>query len=173
MIFLAGQVKAEYVSDNLKITARTGPGTGNKIITMLEAGQKVEVLQTSSGWSQVKLPEGSLGWVLTRFLTTDEPCRHILSSLEKEYTELQQELADLKKQSAPLFEENKRLKEESKEQFTQLAEQTKQVGKLKNDLNNLKQHQGFQWFFAGAGVLLLGFVLGFFTKRRRRASSSY
>lgn len=137
MIFLVVQVKAEYVSDDLKISARTGPGTRNKIITMLEAGQKVEVLQTSSGWSQVKLSEGNLGWVLTNFLTTGEPCRHILSSLEKEYADLQQELADLKKQSAPLFEENKHLKEESKEQFTQLAEQTKQVGKLKNDLNNL------------------------------------
>lgn len=159
--FLAGQADADYVSDNLKITVRTGPGTDHKIITMLQASQKVEVLKTSDGWSQIQLSEDKLGWVLSRFLTSDEPCRHIFTKLEKEYAELQ-------KQAVPLFGENKRLKKENKELFAQLAEQTKRAGNLNNELDDIKQNRGYQWFLLGAGVLLLGFLLGFISRHRRQ-----
>jgi len=162
-ILLTGEANADYVSDNLKITVRTGPGTDHKIITMLQAGQKIEVLKSSNGWSQIKLSENKLGWVLNRFLTSDEPCRHILTKLEKEYAELQQ-------QALPQFEQNKRLKKENKELFTQLAEQTKRAGNLKNELDDIKQNRVYQWFLLGAGVLLLGFFLGFISRHRRQRS---
>jgi SH3 domain protein len=175
-VFLAGQVSAKYISDNLKITARTGPGTDYKIITMLQADQEVKVLKTSGGWSQIQLAEGEFGWVLSRFLTSDEPCRHIFAKLEKDYTELQKQAtelqnqtAELQKQILPLAEEIKRLKKEKKELATQLAEQTKQARNLKNKLDGLKQNQVYQLFLLGAGVLLTGFALGFILRPRRKS----
>jgi len=158
---IAGQAKAEYVSDNLKITVRTGPGNDRKIIAMLEAGEKVDVLTSSDGWSQVQFSGDKRGWVLSRFLTSDEPCRYTLGKLEEEFTKLQN-------QAGPLIEENKRLKKENKEMFTQLAEQTKRAGVLKNELDNIKQNRGYQWFLLGAGVLLLGFFLGVISRHRRQ-----
>ncbi len=42
-----------YVTDSLKITLRTGPSIENKIISMLDSGQPVEVLESIGEWSRV------------------------------------------------------------------------------------------------------------------------
>jgi len=42
---------------------RSGPGTHFDKITSLRRGERVELLDTSSGWSKVLLPDGSPGWI--------------------------------------------------------------------------------------------------------------
>ena len=61
-----------YVSDILKLTLRTGPSIENKIISVLESGQVMEVIKFGDEWSRVQLPNGKEGWVLSRYLTTGE-----------------------------------------------------------------------------------------------------
>ncbi len=43
-----------YVTDNLKITLRTGPSTSNKIIVMLSSGNLVDLLGSEGDWSQIR-----------------------------------------------------------------------------------------------------------------------
>ena len=52
-----------YVSDVLKLTLRTGPSIENKIISVIESGQMMEIVDFGEEWSQVKLPNGKEGWV--------------------------------------------------------------------------------------------------------------
>ena len=73
----------------------------------------------------------------------------------------------LKKESAEFLE----LKSNYKKTSSKLIEQTKKAEKLEEELTNLLLHQNIKWFLSGAGVLLLGFVIGFSTKRQRRRSS--
>ncbi len=58
-----------YVSDVLKLIVREGKGTGEKIITVLQSGQPVEVLQPEDDWALVRFNDGQEGWVLNRYLT--------------------------------------------------------------------------------------------------------
>ena len=73
----------------------------------------------------------------------------------------------LKKESAEFLE----LKSNYEKTSSKLIEHTKKAKKLEEELTKLLLHQNIKWFLSGAGVLLLGFVIGFSTKRQRRRSS--
>jgi len=191
-----------YVSDMLKLTLRTGPSIENKIIAVIESGQMMEVIQYGDEWSQVRLPSGKEGWVLSRYLTTDETNNIKLERLETMHNNLTIQAAELLEENNRLKTENTRLstefkagqkelvktkddyealKAESAEFLTlkanynraasQLAEQTARAKQLEEQLSSLEMNTYIKWFLAGSGVLIVGFLIGFSTKRQRRRPS--
>jgi SH3 domain protein len=191
-----------YVSDMLKLTLRTGPSIENKIIAVIESGQMMEVIQYGDEWSQVRLPSGKEGWVLSRYLTTDETNNIKLERLETMHNNLTIQAAELLEENNRLKTENTRLstefkagqkelvktkddyealKAESAEFLTlkanynraasQLAEQTARAKQLEEQLSSLEMNTYIKWFLAGSGVLIIGFLIGFSTKRQRRRPS--
>lgn len=191
-----------YVSDMLKLTLRTGPSIENKIIAVIESGQMMEVIQYGDEWSQVRLPSGKEGWVLSRYLTTDETNNIKLERLETMHNNLTIQAAELLEENNHLKTENTRLstefeagqkelvktksdyealKAESAEFLTlkanynraasQLAEQTARAKQLEEQLSSLEMNTYIKWFLAGSGVLIVGFLIGFSTKRQRRRPS--
>jgi SH3 domain protein len=188
-----------YVSDNLKLTLRTGPSIENKIIAVIESGQMMEVIKFGDEWSQVQLPNGKQGWVLSRYLTTDETNGIKLQRLETMHKNLMIQAAELLEENNRLKTENTRLstefeanqkqlaktqtehealKAEAAEFLTlkanynraasQLAEQTAKAKQLEGQLSSLEMNTYIKWFLAGSGVLIIGFLIGFSTKRQRR-----
>ena len=188
-----------YVSDTLKLTLRTGPSIENKIIAVIESGQEMEVIKFGDEWSQVRLPNGKEGWVLSRYLTTDETNGIKLQRLETKHKNLMIQAAELLEENNGLKTENTRLsseleamqkqlekiqtdyealKTEATEFLTlkanynraasQLAEQTAKAKKLEEQVSSLAMNTYIKWFLAGSGVLIVGFLIGFSTKRQRR-----
>ena len=188
-----------YVSDVLKLTLRTGPSIENKIISVIESGQMMEVIKFGDEWSQVQLPNGKEGWVLSRYLTTNETHNIILERLEAKHKNLMIQAAELLEENNRLKAENKRLSTEFnanqkqlaktqadfealktevaefltlKTNYTlaasQLAEQTAKAKQLEEELSSLEMNTYIKWFLAGSGVLIVGFLIGFSTKRQRR-----
>jgi SH3 domain protein len=51
---------------------------------------------------------------------------------------------------------------------TQLTEQSNRAQKLEEQLTQLEMNTYVKWFLAGSGVLIVGFIIGFSTKRQRR-----
>ena len=64
-----------------------------------------------------------------------------------------------------------KLQSKFKESSSKLAEKTKKAEKFEDELTKLLWNQNIKWFLSGAGVLILGFIIGFSTKRQRRRSS--
>ena len=188
-----------YVSDILKLTLRTGPSIENKIISVLESGQMMEVVEFGDEWSRVQLPNGKEGWVLSRYLTTNETNNIKLQRLEAKHKNLMIQAAELLEENTRLKEENNRfstqfktnqkqlaetqsdykaLKAEAAEFLTlktnyertasELAEQTAKAKQLEEQLSSLEMNTYIKWFLAGSGVLVVGFIIGFSTKRQRR-----
>ena len=188
-----------YVSDILKLTLRTGPSIENKIISVIESGQMMEVIKFGDEWSQVQLPNGKEGWVLSRYLTTNETHNIKLERLEAKHKNLMIQAAELLEENNRLKAENKRFSTESKanqKQFvktqadyealkteaaefltlktnykraaSQLTEQTAKAKQLEEELSSLEMNTYIKWFLAGSGVLIVGFLIGFSTKRQRR-----
>jgi SH3 domain protein len=188
-----------YVSDVLKLTLRTGPSIENKIISVIDSGQMMEVIKFGDEWSQVQLPNGKEGWVLSRYLTTNETHNIKLERLEAKHKNLMIQAAELLEENNRLKAENKRFSTESKanqKQFvktqadyealkaeaaefitlkanykraaSQLAEQTAKAKQLEEELSSLEMNTYIKWFLAGSGVLIVGFLIGFSTKRQRR-----
>jgi len=107
-----------YVTDSLEITFRTGPSIENKIITFLRSGQPLEVLESRDDWSRVRItgPEAGYmeGWVLSRYLSTQQPWEIQAISLKKENARLKEELGRIKEQWRKADQEEKGISEELK-----------------------------------------------------------
>jgi SH3 domain protein len=201
LCLLATAVGAEtiYVSDMLKLTLRTGPSTENKILAVIESGQRLELLEPGDEWSRVQLPNGKEGWVLSRYLTPDETSNVKLERLQAQQKNLTSQAAELLEENTKLKAENEQLraefevnqkqtvkartdyenlKAEAAEFLTlkskyataasQLAEQSARAQKLEEQLTQLEVNTYIKWFLAGSGVLIIGFLIGFSTKRQRR-----
>ena len=72
-----------YVSDELVIMMRSGQGEQYKIIKMLKAGTPLEVLEEGDAYLQVRAPDGTEGYVLKQFTSTDTPKPIIIARLQK------------------------------------------------------------------------------------------
>jgi SH3 domain protein len=196
------QAETMYISDNLRITLRSGPSSGNKILAVLESGQIIDVVKKGDEWSQVRMANGKEGWALSRYLSPEPTHNLKLERLESKHK-------NLMAQAATLIEENNRLEAENKEfraQFeitqqqlqqtstefetlkseaseyialkanyaraaSQLAEQTEKAQKLEEQVAKMEMNYAIKWFLAGSAVLILGFLIGFSTKRQRRRPS--
>jgi SH3 domain protein len=77
-----------WVSDEFEITLRSGPSTSNAIQLMVKSGMQLEVIarDAESGYSQVRTPGGTEGWVLTRYLMNEPSAREQLETLTGQLT---------------------------------------------------------------------------------------
>ncbi len=82
--------QTKYVTDRLEVTLRSGTSTQNAIVRMLRSGSSVEVLEedAESGYARVRTPNGTEGWVLSRFLINQPVARDQLAVLQRRHTEL-------------------------------------------------------------------------------------
>ena len=89
-LFVSQALLAEsrWVSDEFEITLRTGPSTSNAIQLMIKSGTELEVLENdaASGYSRVRTPGGTEGWVLTRYLMSEPSAREQLQTLTGQLT---------------------------------------------------------------------------------------
>jgi SH3 domain protein len=66
---------------------------------------------------------------------------------------------------------------EIKEKYTQVSDEfakhESKSAKIQKELDSLKMNQSIKWFLAGGGMILLGIVIGFSARRKKRRSSLY
>jgi len=126
-----GFAESLYVTDQLKLTLRSGPSTEHKILAVVESGQKVEMLEPGEDWSMVRTANGKEGYVLTRYLMPDPTHSVRLERLQTKHKALMQ-------QTATLLEENTRFRSESKALKSSFDGNEKVLKKLRIDYDKLK-----------------------------------
>lgn len=123
--------ETRYVTDQFEVMVRSGTSTKNSIVRMLSSGTAVEVLETTpeEGYLRVRLPSGSEGWVLSRYLMRAPAARNQLAAaraqaeeadaqhkqLSQEFRSLQEVKQDLDAERESLEVENRRLGHELEE----------------------------------------------------------
>jgi SH3 domain protein len=133
LLFSHGVVSAEtmFVTDNVKLTLRSGPSNEYKIIAIIESGQQLEMLKPGDEWSLVKFGDDKEGYVLTRYLTPEPTHSVKLKQLEIRHNELTQ-------QAAALLEENTQLKNENQSLNSGAEANANDLKKLQDDYEKLK-----------------------------------
>ena len=186
-----------YVTDSLKATFRTGPGNDHKILRMVSSGEKLTVLETQEAWTRVQLSNGTEGWMLNQWLTEDVPKGIQLEALQKKYESLLAKHSALKQDCNILEQENKSLKSDLavcnrnesqlRENYDELKSGSAQYLELKDNyaktktsleaktlecdtLNDQLTQKWIFWTVTGAGILLIGIIMGSSSKRKRRHS---
>lgn len=202
----AAMAETRFVSDQLEITLRSGTSTRHEILRMLPSGMPLEVLKvdSESGYTQVRIPQGQMGWVLTRFLMKDSAARDQLARMGKKLAEVELEnrrqqtnsqeakerIGGLEGARKKLSEDNRKLTQqlaeirrtassaivlnnENKSLKANLVEMERNLQALSQENETLKDRTARDWFMVGAGVVLLGIIIGLIIPhiRWRRKSS--
>ncbi|ROR35023.1 TIGR04211 family SH3 domain-containing protein [Inmirania thermothiophila] len=106
LVLAAPALRAEtrYVTDRVEITVRSGPSLQNRILKLVPSGTAVELLEADpeSGYSRVRLADGTEGWIITRYLMDAPAARAQLAEARKRVAELEAETASLRERIAEL-----------------------------------------------------------------------
>ncbi len=140
-----------YVTDEFKITMRSGESATHRIVRMLATGQRLTVLATNaaSGYSKVRTGNGQEGYVLTRQLVRQPVARDRLAAAEAEVKalkaapgELSGRLADLREKHQALLAEHqelKRAKTQVDQEFAALQRTASNAVRIANERNELRK----------------------------------
>lgn len=189
-----------YVSDQLEIPMRSGKSTQYRIVKMLPSGTPLEVLDVdqAEGYSRVRTPDGTEGWVLTRLLQNIPSARDRLATAEKKLAQLQEaerermanldnlknEKGSLEGKLSALLEQNSKLKQElleirrtasstlaianeNKELKNKVLQMERDMQRLTQENEALSDRTKRDWFMVGAGVIIVGIILGLILPRIR------
>lgn len=107
---LSAQAETRYVTDQTKITLRSGESSSHRIIRMLPSGMAVQILShnAQSGYSRVRAG-GSDGYVLTHQLLREPVARDQLDALKKRVETLTAAPSQLQQQLTELDEKHRAL----------------------------------------------------------------
>ncbi len=121
-----------YVSDQLVITLRTGQGNQYQILKTLPSGTRLEVLQEGDkGYTQVRAPDGQVGWVLSQYLIDTPIAKQQLTTAEKQLNSLREEASQNKQQLSQLTEERDTLDAQVKQLTHTNETQARELARLK------------------------------------------
>lgn len=115
-----------YISDQLTVPLRRGPSNSHRIINAaLPSGTALEIISEdkASGFTQVRLANGTDGWVPTQYLTAQPVAKDLLAAANKRIQALETELKSVKGN----FQETRGARAEAESRSTNLDKQTKQL----------------------------------------------
>lgn len=186
-----------YVSDELRISLRSGAGEQYRIVRVLDTGTRLETLQTQGEWTQVRAGDDT-GWVRSQYLDADpvaadqleqardelRTARERIDTLNSRLDSTRQELEAARDRAQELAATNQRLqgKVDSAQKGLELAEENERlsaqatelqgrIDQLEGRVARLSDRRQREWFLIGAGVLLAGILVGIIVTRipwRRR-----
>lgn len=166
-----------YVSED-GVELYDAPSADANIVSMLAKGTALDVLELSgTGYARVHTPDDWEGWVVNQYLVDTRPftetAQPVLDSANAPQNNSRQPLntQPRKTTSAPLSssEANDSLR-------TQLAAAQKELEAAREHNRQIKDDRTRNWFLAGAGVLVFGFIMGIIVPRiqwRRKSWHSY
>ncbi|MCP4769217.1 MAG: TIGR04211 family SH3 domain-containing protein [Gammaproteobacteria bacterium] len=142
--------ETRYITDVFEVTMRSGTSTSNSIVSLLNSGQAVTVLEIdlASQYSLVETDNGKKGYVLSRFLMDVPAAKQSLQELNTRHAQqqenLEQQISEVAKLEEALGQEmadNDALKTTLRASEQELTEVR---GAAQNTLNILEQNKRLQ-----------------------------
>ncbi len=176
-----------YVTDQFQITLHRSKNLNSEIVTQLDSGTAVKVLQIDAvnGFAKVSTPDQKIGWVLESFLMEQPGGRERYAALKYDYDKLKADFdLEVKKRTEELSTELEKIKRISKRPVelqkenerlqTILREERAQFEATLEENRAFKSiHKDRRWFITGAitalGSLVLGLILTRIPWRKRKS----
>lgn len=157
-----------YVTDTLQLGLHRASDTSDRPFLSLDSGQEVEILSRTTYYANVRLPDGTEGWVKAGFLVDTKPAKLIVAETQAEVERLSRELEETRRAFAAPAATIDALKQENGELKSQLASSQAQVAELGERNQSLQGRQAqfrhsvpLTWMGGAIGVCLVaGFLLG-------------
>ncbi|MDH4109125.1 MAG: TIGR04211 family SH3 domain-containing protein [Gammaproteobacteria bacterium] len=169
LLFVAAPITAfaetAYVTDNLRLGLHQAEDTSDRAFQTLESGQELEVLSRNRNYAQVRLPDGTLGYVKVAYLVDEKPAKLIVTQTQAANEDLQRRLAELNAAFSQPAATIEKLESEVSEARAALDAATARVAALEDDNESLRRGQD-QYKFSlpinwVAGALAFCLLAGF------------
>lgn len=124
------RAETAYVTDHLQLGLHRAPDTSDRPFRTLESGQALEVLSRNRNYAQVKLPDGTVGYVKVAYTVSEKPATLIVAETQAENERLTADLERTKAQFAEPAAAIDDLQQQVLEQNAALAKSAAQVEEL-------------------------------------------
>ena len=162
---LLAAAETAYVTDNLRLGLHNAEDTSDRAFRILESGQPMEILIRANNYANVRLPDGTEGWVKTAYLVDDKPAKLIVAETMQERDALAAELEETKAAFAEPAATIERLESEASDLTARLETAQAEITSLQDasaSVDDLKaRYKGSLPLTWVGGALVIMLVLGF------------
>ncbi len=167
LILLPALAAAEtaYVTDNLRLGRHAAEDTSDRAFRYLESGQPMEILIRDRNYANVRLPDGTEGWVKAAYLVDEKPAKLIVAETIAERDQLAAALEEARTAFAEPAAAIERLESEAADLRAQLDSAQAQIAELEEQNASI---QGIEERYRGSvpltwvgGVIAVCVVGGF------------
>lgn len=172
-----------WVTDELSTYVRSGPTDGYRIVGTLNAGEQVEVLETSGDYTRVRGDGGDAVWILSDELQETPSATEQLPELESRVAALTDELDGINEEweqrvatMRDTLEARQQRIDELETRNDQLSrnvdESSEQLRALQARLDTQEEDLLLRYFMYGGGVagagLIVGLIVPHLPRRRKK-----
>ena len=162
---LAALAETAYITDQLRLGLHQAADTSDRAFRTLESGQELEIISRDRNYANVRLPDGTVGYVKAAYLVSDKPAKLIVNEAQAESGRLQEELTRLRASFAQPAATIASLEQRLDESAAALSQSRQQVDELttQNDeyverYSQYKYSLPLKWV---GGALLVCLLAGF------------
>lgn len=153
LVALPALAERAWVSGDLRLNLRSGPGNQYRILGVLNTGDALQVLERTENWTKVRTDAGEDGWIPGGYLKPQPPPTLRLEKLEAEVSNLREALEKTEREAAELRRGREEISANDSAQKAEIERLTKE---------NYRLRAGERWaeWITGALVLSTGMALG-------------
>ena len=164
---IVAAAETAYVTDNLKLGLYEAEDTSGRAFRTLDSGQSMEVLIRAVNYANVRLPDGTEGWVKSAYLVDDKPAKLIVEETIAQRDALAAELEQAKQAFAEPAATIDVLRNETSSLTAQLESAQSEIRALQEENASIQgmkeQYQGSmprRWVGGATLVCLIVGLLG-------------
>ncbi len=113
-MFTAAQAETVYIAERIRIGLRAEIPETSAVVKTVETGTPLEIIERFDKLVRVRDPQGTEGWIETRYLSTEPPARlqhaRLLDELATSRSRVNEAQAQLKKAQATIAEQAEKIK---------------------------------------------------------------
>lgn len=128
----AAAAETAYLTDVIRYSVRSGPANDQKSLGLVESGQMVDIVKPGDEWTLIRTTSGIEGYVLSRYLTSEQPAKFRID-------QIQEKNKTLTAQAAGLVEENNRLKADNQKLMETASAGQRELAALRNEFEAFKK----------------------------------
>jgi len=160
---LVAAAETAYITDNLRLGLHQSEDTSDRAFRMLESGQELEIISRDRNYANVRLPDGTSGYVKAAYLVDEKPAKLIVAETSQQRDALAAELEETKRAFAGPAATIQSLKDEADALTQKLTNAESEIETLAAEnasIQGMKErYKGslpLSWVGAAIGVCLIG-----------------
>lgn len=171
---IPADAKIGFISDDLFLYFHSGPGTQYRILGTISAGEEVQVTsEVKNDYIQIVDEKNRQGWIDAAYLTDTPGLRIVLAELNEDLANKSVEVTTLVDNLAVVEDDLANTKQQLKDIQITNTELDNQNTLINAELDDKDLNMKVTWFSYGAGVLVLGLLLGLILPKFFNKKSSY